>query len=231
MAVKRPILMVEDDVALREALVERLSEDGEFELIEAGSLAEVTQHLEQGHRRTDLILLDLGLPDGDGWSFCTQLRRKGCRVSIIMLTGASSEADVVQGLEKGANDYICKPFRGSELKARIRAQLRALDASKDAAFTVGPYIFRPAAKILIERTDGRKIQLTAKEASLLKHMARVNGAPVRREALLSAVWGYSTDTVTHTLETHIYRLRRRIEADPGNPQLLMAVPGGYQLVS
>jgi DNA-binding response OmpR family regulator len=227
---KRPILIVEDDAALREALVEQLSENGDFELIEAGSLAEATLHLDHERGRIDLILLDLNLPDGDGWSFCAQLRRKGCHMPIIMLTGASSDADIVQGLEKGANDYICKPFRGSELKARIRAQLRALDASEHAAFTVGPYIFRPAAKTLTERTHGRKIQLTAKEATLLKHMVRVSGKPVRREALLSAVWGYSGDTATHTLETHIYRLRQRIEADPGHPQLLTAVPGGYQLV-
>jgi DNA-binding response OmpR family regulator len=231
MAAKRPILIIEDDLALRQALVEHLSEDGAFQVIEATTLADALYHLGQETARTDLILLDVGLPDGDGLAFCAQLRRQGHHMPILMLTGATAEVDIVRGLENGANDYICKPFRVAELSARIRAQLRIHNTSENATFTVGPYIFRPAARIMVPRADGRKIHLTAKEVALLKYLLQVNGITVGRQALLDAVWGYSSGVSTHTLETHIYRLRQKLEADPGNPQLLPLTLGGYRLVA
>src|SRR5689334_7144424 len=156
MTAKRPILIIEDDLALRQALVEHLSEDGAFQVIEATTLADALHHLGQDTVRTDLILLDVGLPDGDGLAFCAQLRRQGHHMPILMLTGAIDEADIVRGLENGANDYVCKPFRVAELNARIRAQLRIHNTSENATFTVGPYIFRPAARTMVRRTDGRK---------------------------------------------------------------------------
>jgi DNA-binding response OmpR family regulator len=231
MAAKRPILIIEDDLALRQALVEHLSEDDAFQPVEASTLAEALRYLDQETVRTDLILLDLGLPDGDGLTFCTQLRRQGHHMPIIMLTGASGAADIVQGLQNGASDYVCKPFRVAELSARIRAQLRAFDASENATFTVGPYIFRPAVRTLIRQADGRKIHLTIKEATLLRYLLHADGMTVGHQVLLSAIWGYTSGIATHTLETHVYRLRQKIEADPGNPQLLPLSLGGYRLVA
>jgi DNA-binding response OmpR family regulator len=231
MTTKRSILIVEDDLALRQALVDHLLEDGAFQPVESTTLAAAMHHLDQETMRTDLVLLDLSLPDGDGLAFCAQLRRHGHHMPIIMLTGASNEADIVQGLQNGANDYVCKPFRAAELIARIRAQLRAFDATDSATFSVGLYIFRPATRTLVKQVDGWKIRLNGKETALLRYLLRLNGMAVEQQALLNAVWGYSSGSKTRTLETHIYRLRQKIEADPGKPQLLLRSSRGYRLVA
>jgi DNA-binding response OmpR family regulator len=146
-----------------------------------------------------------------------------------MLTGADSEADVVRSLDAGANDYIAKPFRLVELLARVRAQLRVFDNSDDAAFQIGPYTFRPSAKLLIEPARNRKLRLTDKECSILKYLYRAGGKAVPRQELLNAVWGYNSLMTAHTLETHIYRLRQKIEADPSQLRLLLTGHGGYRL--
>jgi DNA-binding response OmpR family regulator len=178
-----------------------------------------------------LVILDVNLPDGDGCEFCRHLRRQGHKMPIIMLTGSSAEADVVRGLEAGACDYISKPFRTNELIARMEAQLRVFDNSIDATFEIGPYVFQPSAKLLINRQKNKRILLTGKEVSVLKFLHKTDGKAVTREALLDQVWGYSTNVETHTLETHIYRLRQKIEADPTDCRLLLTVPGGYQLAN
>ena len=168
-------------------------------------------------------------PPDDGREFCAKLRRDGKRMPVIMLTGADSERDVVRGLDAGANDYVAKPFRLNELLARLRAQLRVFDHSEDAVFAVGPYVFRPAAKLLLEPAKGRKVRLTGKEVGILKFLYRANGASVPRRVLLDEVWGYNSAVTTHTLETHIYRLRQKIEPDPARARLLLTANGGYGL--
>src|SRR5690349_6869534 len=181
MAGPRPLLIVDDDAALRGTLVEQLSLDGEFAPEEAGTAAEAEQMLTAGSNRYDAVLLDIGLPDGDGRELCARLRKAGLKVPIIMLTGADAEADVVRGLDAGANDYIAKPFRLNELLARVRAQLRVFDNSEDAVFTIGPYMFRPSAKLLMEPARNRKIRLTEKESAILKFLHRAGGKPVPRQ--------------------------------------------------
>ncbi len=181
--------------------------------------------------RYDAVLLDIGLPDGDGRDLCARLRKHGLKMPIIMLTGADAEQDVVRGLDAGANDYIAKPFRLNELLARVRAQLRVFDNSEDAVFLIGPYSFRPSAKLLLEVARNKKIRLTEKEAAILKYLYRSGGKPVGRQILLNEVWGYNSAVTTHTLETHIYRLRQKIEPDPGNARLLLTEGGGYRLDS
>lgn len=227
----RPILIVDDDPALRATLAEQLSLDGEFTVAEAEDLAQADQKLIHGETRFDLVLLDIRLPDGDGRDFCLKLRRQGLRMPIIMLTGADAESDVVRGLDAGANDYIAKPFRLAELLARMRAQLRVFDNSEDAVFTIGPYLFRPSAKLLQDPVRNRKVRLTEKEAAILKFLYRAGGQPVGRQILLNEVWGYNSAVTTHTLETHVYRLRQKIEPDPSNAQLLVTEGGGYRLDS
>jgi DNA-binding response OmpR family regulator len=150
---------------------------------------------------------------------------------ILILTGADGEQDIVRGLDSGANDYIAKPFRVAELTARLRAQLRVFDNSEDAVFIVGPYTFRPSAKLLLDAARNRKIRLTEKEAAILKYLYRANGMPVARQILLNEVWGYNSAVTTHTLETHIYRLRQKIEPDPTQARLLLTEGGGYRLDS
>lgn len=226
---ERPILIVDDDRALRDTLVEQLSLDGEFTAAQAASVAEAETALASTTARFDAIILDVSLPDGDGRDFCAKLRKQGVKVPIIILTGSDDEMDVVRGLDSGANDYIAKPFRLAELLARVRAQLRIFENSEDAVFNIGPFIFRPSAKQLSEPAKNRRIRLTEKEAAILKFLYRAGPHPVLRQVLLNEVWGYNAAVTTHTLETHIYRLRQKIEPDPSNARLLITEGGGYRL--
>jgi DNA-binding response OmpR family regulator len=229
MSLARPILIVEDDATLRATLAEQIAMQGEFVAEEAASAAEAAAKLADPDVRYDAILLDIGLPDADGREFCAKLRRDGKTIPVIMLTGADAEQDVVRGLEAGANDYVAKPFRLSELLARLRAQLRVFDNSEDAVFTIGHYLFRPSARLLLDPGKNRKVRLTDKECRILKYLLRANAAPVDRNTLLADVWGFSSGVTTHTLETHIYRLRQKMELDPASPQLLLTERGAYRL--
>src|SRR5687768_15738296 len=181
MSRSRPILIIEDDAALRATLAEHLALDGSFAADQAESAAAAEAKLAAEGARFDAILLDIGLPDGDGRDLCAKLRRDGLRMPVLMLTGADAETDVVRGLDAGANDYIAKPFRAGELLARLRAQLRVFDNSEDAVFTIGPYLFRPSARLLLEMARNRKVRLTDKEASILKYLYRAGGKPVPRQ--------------------------------------------------
>ncbi len=229
MAGERPILIVDDDAALLEELATQLQIGGEFQVHEAHSVHAAEARVRQDGERYDALILDVTLPDGDGRDLCAGLRRDGYRMPIIMLTGSDEEADVVRGLDSGANDYIAKPFRLNELLARLRAQLRIFENSEDAVFTIGPYTFRPSAKLLQEAQRNRRIRLTEKEAAILKFLYRAGTRPVARQILLNEVWGYNAAVTTHTLETHIYRLRQKIEPDPANARLLITEGGGYRL--
>jgi DNA-binding response OmpR family regulator len=230
MAAERPILLVDDDEMLREELATQLGVDGEFQVEEAASVAQAKARIASGDPRYDALILDVTLPDGDGRDLCASLRREGVRTPIIMLTGSDEEADVVRGLDSGANDYIAKPFRLNELLARLRAQLRSFENSEDAVYTIGPYSFRPSAKLLQDVAKNRRIRLTEKEAAILKFLYRAGSKPVARQVLLNEVWGYNAAVTTHTLETHIYRLRQKIEPDPANARLLITEGGGYRLL-
>jgi DNA-binding response OmpR family regulator len=224
----RPILVVDDDTALRTALIEQLVQDGEFAPEEAANLAEAEARLAVKGAHFDAVLLDVSLPDGDGRDFCRKLRQRGLKAPIIMLTASVEESDVVRGLDSGANDYVAKPFRLNELLARLRAQLRSFQSSEDAVFTIGPYSFRPSARQL-QDGEGKRIRLTDKEAAILKFLYRAEGKPVSRQVLLNEVWGYNAAVTTHTLETHVYRLRQKIEPDAAAARLLVTEGGGYRL--
>jgi DNA-binding response OmpR family regulator len=229
MPAARPILIVEDDAALRQVLADHVASSGVFQSVEAGTLDEASRHLGAAEARFDSIILDISLPDGDGRDFCARIRKQGHTMPIIMLTGASEEGDVVSGLNAGANDYIAKPFRANELLARLQAQLRLFDTSEDAVFTIGRYTFRPASKLLVGPDKKQRIRLTAKEVDILKFLYRHANQVVSRQVLLDEVWGYNAGVTTHTLETHVYRLRQKIESDPTNCRLLMTAAGGYRL--
>jgi DNA-binding response OmpR family regulator len=231
MTTPRPILIVEDDAALRATLAEQLTLNGDFTADEAESASEAEAKLADANARYDAILLDIGLPDADGRDFCAKLRRDGRRMPVIMLTGADGEQDVVRGLDSGANDYIAKPFRLPELLARVRAQLRIFDNSEDAVFSIGPYMFRPSVRTLMEPARNRRIRLTDKECAILKFLYRAGGKPVARQVLLNEVWGYNSAVTTHTLETHVYRLRQKIEPDPSQVRLLLTETGGYKIAA
>ena len=219
--------MVDDDAELRSTLVDQLSHYREFEVIEAATGSEALAKVRDSH--VDLMILDVGLPDMDGREAVKILRREGFKSPILMLTGHDTDSDEILGLESGANDYVTKPFRFSVLLARIRAALRQHDQSEDVVFTIGQYSFQPAAKLL-EAADGQKVRLTDKETSILKYLYRQGPKTITRDVLLKEVWGYNNRVTTHTLETHIYRLRQKIERDPSNARLLVTEEGGYRLV-
>jgi DNA-binding response OmpR family regulator len=224
----RKILIIDDDEALRHSLAEQLQLHEEFAAAEAGTGGEALESTKTQY--FDAILLDVGLPDMDGRELCRVMRRNGVRAPILMLTGADGEADTILGLDSGANDYITKPFRLNVLLARLRAQLRQHEASEDAVFAIGPYTFRPSAKTLIDDAKRRKVRLTEKETAILKYLYRAGEKTIGRAILLNEVWGYNSGVTTHTLETHVYRLRQKIERDPAKAEILITEPGGYRLV-
>ena len=228
MANLKKILLVDDDDDLREALAEQLVSTDDFDVFEAGSGHEAGEKVKGAI--FDLVILDVGLPDTDGRELCRKLRKNGVKCPILMLTGQDSDADTILGLDAGANDYVTKPFKFPVLLARIRAQLRTHEQSEDAIFQLGPYTFKPAMKMLVDARD-RKIRLTEKETNILKFLYRASEGVVPRDVLLHEVWGYNAGVTTHTLETHIYRLRQKIEPDPSHARLLVTESGGYRLVA
>ena len=228
MSDEQHILVVDDNRALRSTLTLALETAGGFRVTMAEGAGAALPMALSREQRFDAILLALA-PQGDGAALCEQLRRTGVRVPIILLTPAGEEEDVVRGLEAGANDYVVKPFRLAELIARLRAQIRAFETSEDVVLVVGPYHFRPGSRMMTDPTDNRRIRLTEKEAAVLKFLYRSGTTPVGRQTLLREVWGYASGASTHTVETHIYRLRRKIEPDPSCARILVNEEGGYRI--
>ena len=227
MSSTKKIIIIDDDELLREALKEQFSLHDEFEVSEAATATLGVKAVKADH--ADLVILDVNLPDMDGREACKLMRRNGYRGPVIMLTAQSSESDTILGLDSGANDYVTKPFRFAVLLARIRAHLRQHEHSEDAVFKVGPYTFKPSAKMLV-RQDNRKVRLTEKETAIIKFLLRSGEQIVSRDVLLQDVWGYNAGVTTHTLETHVYRLRQKIERDPSHAEILVTEGGGYKLI-
>ena len=227
MAAAKHILIVEDDELFRKTLGNQLRLHQEFTLTEVATGTDALERAKADHFA--IIIIDVGLPDLDGREVCRLMRRNGVTSPIIMLTGADSDADTILGLEAGANDYVIKPFRIGVLLARIRAHIRRHEHSDDAVFTIGPYVFQPGNKLLLDR-DSRKIRLTTKETAILKYLYRAGARTVGRQVLLGEVWGYNAGVSTHTLETHVYRLRQKMERDPSSAEILVTERGGYRLV-
>lgn len=225
--VAKRVLIVDDDTALRDMLAEQLRLHEEFSALVAATGHEGLELAKTQH--CDIIILDVGLPDMDGREVCRLMRRSGVKAPIIMLTGADTDADAILGLDSGANDYITKPFRLGVLLARLRAQIRQHEQTDDAVFTIGPYAFKPGARLLVEAEGKRKIRLTDKETAILKFLYRAGNRVISRNVLLDEVWGYNANVTTHTLETHVYRLRQKIESNPQQAKILITEPGGYRL--
>ncbi|KWV44219.1 MULTISPECIES: response regulator transcription factor [Rhizobium] len=223
----RTILLVDDDDDLRETLTEQLSLYDEFTVLQETTAAKGVERARS--TPIDLLIMDVGLPDMDGREAVKLLRKGGLKAPIIMLTGHDTDSDTILGLEAGANDYIAKPFRFAVLLARIRVQLRQHEQSEDATFNVGPYVFKPSQKLLT-MDSGQKIRLTEKEAAIIRYLYRAEQKVVTRDVLLEEVWGYNSGVTTHTLETHVYRLRQKIERDPSNAEILVTENGGYKII-
>jgi DNA-binding response OmpR family regulator len=228
MSAKAIVLIVEDDKELQRNLADQLSLYEDFSAIVADLGTDALSLIDRHH--VDIVLLDVGLPDMDGRETCRLMRRRGVHAPIIMLTALDSDADVILGLDAGANDYIVKPFRIGVLLARIRAQLRQHEMSENAAFSLGPYIFKPGARLLFERDSRNEIVLSEKECAILKHLYKAGDAVVGCDELYTEIWDHAAPLATHTLQTHIYRLRQKIEPDPSDPKILKSEAGGYRVV-
>ncbi len=224
----RTILIVDGDSAMRETLREQLTLGDAFAVVEAASAHEAERHLFALDARFDAVIMDATLPDGDGHAVCARLRANGLSMPVILMNGADRSRDADDTIA------IAKPFRLSELMARLRARLEAREklgvlGDPSSPVRIGPYEFSLADKALHDATANLRIRLTEKEAAILAFLHRMAERPVPREELLREVWGYNPAVTTHTLETHIYRLRRKIEADPGKACLLVTEAGGYRL--
>jgi len=226
MSSAKRVLLVEDDAMLSASLAEQLAQEGDYSVVAVGDCAGARAASQDG--LYEFMILDVGLPDGDGRSLCREFRDQGVTCPVVLLTAAASDADTIQGLASGANDYVTKPFRFAVLMARVHAHLRSHDRSEEAMYRIGPYTFRPSAKLLLDEKS-RKIRLTEKETNILKYLYRC-GNTVPRETLLNEVWGYNPAVTTHTLETHIYRLRQKIEVNPSEAHILVTESGGYRLM-
>ncbi|MFO7639902.1 MAG: response regulator transcription factor [Candidatus Competibacteraceae bacterium] len=228
----RQVLLVEDDREIAE-LVELHLRDIHCVADIAGSGQEALERCAQ--RRYDLAILDLMLPDLDGLTICRRLRAGGDYLPILMLTAKSSELDRVLGLELGADDYVVKPFSFPELLARVKALLRRAEALRDpggatrddARITRGPLVIEADKRRAL--LAGQELALTAKEFDLLLHFARQPGRVFSRGQLLDQVWGYGHEGYEHTVNTHINRLRAKLEPNPAEPRYLLTVWGvGYK---
>ncbi|MDC6457505.1 response regulator transcription factor [Alphaproteobacteria bacterium] len=220
------LLIVDDDAYFRAILRQQLAVEGFNDVFEVGVVADLDNAL--SHANPDLILLDIQMPDGNGIDICRRLRRNGFAKPIVMLTAKGAEGDIILGLDAGANDYITKPLRLCELVARIRTQLRQFRASDDARFEIGNLSFVAANKMLHEMGSDRMQALTEKEATILKFLYRAFPNDVSKDELLAEVWGFQNGVTTHTLETHIYRLRQKISRLT-KKQLVLTIEKGYRL--
>jgi DNA-binding response OmpR family regulator len=226
----RRILVVEDNLDLAELLVMHLQEAG-YAVKKVGDGRGALQQFEA--ESFDLVILDLMLPDLDGLDICRRLRARSDYVPTLMLTARSTEFDRVLGLEVGADDYLTKPFSIRELLARVRALFRRIDALAETpaepqrvmhfdGLTVDP------ARRQVS-VDGREVHLTSREFDLLAHFATHPGLVYSRAQLLDVVWGYGHDGYEHTVNSHINRLRAKIERTPAAPRFILTVWGvGYK---
>ena len=224
---QRRILIVDDDVTLLEVLNEHLQLHKEFLTFIARTAKECLELVKTDY--FDVILLAVDLPDMDGHEACRLMRQNGVTSSILMLTGDNIGTDNTLGYDAKVNDYIVKPFRLGELIARIRAYINQNECSDDVVFPIGPYRFQPSNKTLVHTSNQCQLRLTDKETAILKYLYRARGKIVSRATLLDEVWGYNASVTTHTLETHVYRLRQKIEPDPSDVTILITEPGGYRL--
>jgi DNA-binding response OmpR family regulator len=226
---REKVLIIEDDKEISDVVALNLRDLGLDADHAATGTAGLEKALQGGH---SLIILDLMLPQMDGLAVCTRIREKDKLTPILMLTAKSDEIDRVVGLEIGADDYVTKPFSVRELVARVKALLRRVSADREAAaaesrIEIGGLTLDPAMRKVT--VDEAVVELTAKEFDLLALFARSPGRTYSRSELLSLVWGYQFQGYEHTVNSHINRLRSKIEADPGHPRYLRTVWGvGYR---
>ena len=227
MMTSKKVLLVDADKAVRESLAEQLELHKEFQIVEACNGKEALTAVENSY--IDAVLINTPLPDMKGQEICRALRRKGVKCPLLVLTQHAPDAEIIFSPGTGADDYISKPFRLNVLLTRLRAQVCKYKHKENETFTIGPYSFKPTVKMLVGKDNNGNIYLTEKEVAILMHLYRAGHKAVSRDTLLEEVWKYNDGITTHTLETHIYRLRQKIERDPSKAEILVTAQGGYKL--
>jgi len=229
---QRRVLIVEDEPDIARLVREHLADVG-CDAVVAADAAQARARFAAGD--LDLVVLDRMLPDGDGLALCGEFRRAAATLPILMLTAKSTELDRVVGLEVGADDYLVKPFSVAELQARVKALLRRVEALREVA-AAPPHDERlehDGLEIDVQRravhVAGEPVELTAREFDLLLFFARHPGRVFSRMQLLDKVWGYNHEGYEHTVNSHINRLRAKIEPQPARPRYVLTVWGvGYK---
>ncbi|MET0286062.1 MAG: response regulator transcription factor [Polyangiales bacterium] len=228
MSADKAILLVEDDPSLALGLCDALEFEG-FKVHHAAKGVDAVEHAKK--HAPDCIILDLMLPDLNGYQVCEQIRRFDPRTPILMLTARSQEADKIRGLDSGADDYVTKPFSVGELVARIRAVLRRTQRTipTDQPFTIGEHTLDPLAHTLARGNESEVLSFY--EVELLKLLFERKGQPVSRDEILKRVWGIDANPTNRTVDNFVVKLRKRIESEPANPRHILTVYGlGYKLV-
>ncbi len=225
------VLIVANDNTASLRIGMDLEQDGQFRTTFTSSLNEAVARGTHGAARFDAILIIMSSRTENLARMCGRVRQFWSNCPIVVLTKDADEDAVVTALDAGAADVIRAPHRSAELRARLQAQIRAHANSAGVSFQIGPYRFHPGTRVLQNVTSGSSLRLTQKETEVLKYLNRTNGQAVGRQTLLRDVWGYKEGADSYTVESHIYRLRRKIEADPARPRFLVNEEGGYALVA
>ena len=227
MVKRKTILFVSEALLLKELLLDQLQKQGEYLLEESLSVTEAISLIVKEH--FDCILIDSSLADVSLSNLCKNIRQEGVRSPIILVAEELGEDVAIVALDAGANDYVLKPFKINVLVAKIRSNIRQFEQSEFAILRCGRFSFKPGDKILLNNSSKEEVRLTDKETAIIKLLYLSGGEVVTRATLLEEVWGYNTTLTTHTLETHIYRIRQKVGNASSGQDFIATESEGYRM--
>ncbi len=227
MVKRKTILFVSEALLLKELLLDQLQKQGEYLLEESLSVTEAISIIVKEH--FDCILIDSSLADVSLSNLCENIRQKGVRSPIVLVAEERGEDVAIAALDAGANDYVLKPFKINVLVAKIRSNIRQFEQSEFAILRFGRFSFKPGDKILLNNSSKEEVRLTDKETAIIKLLYLSGGEVVTRATLLEEVWGYNTTLTTHTLETHIYRIRQKVGNASSGQDFIATESEGYRM--
>lgn len=227
MVKRKTILFVSEALLLKELLLDQLQKQGEYLLEESLSVTEAISLIVKEH--FDCILIDSSLADVSLSNLCKNIRQEGVRSPIILVAEELGEDGAIVALDAGANDYVLKPFKINVLVAKIRSNIRQFEQSEFAILRFGRFSFKPGDKILLNNSSKEEVRLTDKETAIIKLLYLSGGEVVTRATLLEEVWGYNTTLTTHTLETHIYRIRQKVGNASSGQDFIATESEGYRM--
>ena len=227
MVKRKTILFVSEALLLKELLLDQLQKQGEYLLEESLSVTEAISLIVKEH--FDCILIDSSLADVSLSNLCKNIRQEGVRSPIILVAEELGEDVAIAALDAGANDYVLKPFKINVLVAKIRSNIRQFEQSEFAILRFGRFSFKPCDKILLNNSSKEEVRLTDKETAIIKLLYLSGGEVVTRATLLEEVWGYNTTLTTHTLETHIYRIRQKVGNASSGQDFIATESEGYRM--